>query len=55
MKLAGLEPAGVLCELTLPDGRMAKLLDIMEFSRREGIPVVSVREIIAFRRIKECA
>lgn len=55
MKLAGLEPAGVLCELTLPDGRMAKMPDIEEFSRREGFPVVSVEEIAAYRREGECA
>ena len=55
MRLAGLNPVGVLCELTLPDGSMAKMADIEAFSRREGIPVVSVEEIIAYRAKEESA
>ncbi len=53
MVLAGLSPAGVLCELTMPDGRMAKMADIEAFSRRENIPVVSVEDIVARRRQEE--
>ena len=45
MRLAGLAPAGVLCELTNPDGTMARLPEILEFSRRCGFPVVTVDDI----------
>ena len=33
MKLAGLNPAGVLCEVTLPNGTMARMPDVIEFSK----------------------
>ncbi len=45
MRLAGLAPAGVLCELTNPDGTMARLPEILEFSRQHGFPVVTVDDI----------
>ena len=45
MRLAGLAPAGVLCELTNADGTMARLPEILEFSRRCGFPVVTVDDI----------
>lgn len=49
MKISGLAPCGVLCELTNPDGTMARLPDIRDYGRRYGIPVISVRDIIRFR------
>ena len=45
MRLAGFAPAGVLCELTNPDGTMARLPEILEFSLRCGFPVVTVDDI----------
>ncbi|MCC8165597.1 MAG: 3,4-dihydroxy-2-butanone-4-phosphate synthase [Planctomycetes bacterium] len=55
MRLAGFSPAGVLCELTLPDGRMAKMAEIEAFSQHENIPIVSVADIVAYRQREECA
>jgi 3,4-dihydroxy 2-butanone 4-phosphate synthase len=49
MRLAGLAPAGVLCELTNPDGTMARLPEILEFSRRHDFPVVTVDDIARYR------
>ncbi|MGL4369066.1 MAG: 3,4-dihydroxy-2-butanone-4-phosphate synthase [Spirochaetota bacterium] len=49
MRLAGLSPAGVLCELTNPDGTMAKLSEIILFARRQNITVLSIEDISAFR------
>ncbi|MDR1418639.1 MAG: 3,4-dihydroxy-2-butanone-4-phosphate synthase [Endomicrobium sp.] len=53
MRLAGLPPYGVLCELTNKDGSMAKMPEIMEFSRQHNIPVVSVKDIISYRTQRE--
>lgn len=49
MKIAGLPPHGVLCELTNADGTMARLPQIAEFAEKQGIPVLSVEDIIAYR------
>ncbi|BCS52667.1 3,4-dihydroxy-2-butanone-4-phosphate synthase [Geobacter sp. SVR] len=50
MRLAGLKPYGVLCELTNPDGSMARLPEIMKFARHHGLPVVTVQDLIAYRK-----
>ncbi len=49
MKLAGLEPAGVLCELTNPDGTMARMPEITAFAEKQAMPVLAVADIIAYR------
>nr|WP_320133443.1 3,4-dihydroxy-2-butanone-4-phosphate synthase [uncultured Holophaga sp.] len=53
MRLAGLDPAGVLCEVTNPDGTMARLPEIIAFGEREGYPVLSVADLVAYRRVQE--
>lgn len=53
MRLAGLEPYGVLCELTNPDGSMARMPEIVDFARRHGMPVLTVDDLIAYRRAGE--
>ncbi len=52
MRLAGLEPIGVLCELMDPDGSgaMAKGVKIKRYGEMNGYPVVSVEEIACFLR-----
>lgn len=50
MKLAGLPPYGVLCELTNDDGSMAKLPDILIFSEKNNFPIVSVKDLIIHLR-----
>ncbi len=49
MRLAGLKPCGVLCELTLPDGRMARLPDIVAFAVDHDMGVLSVEDLVAYR------
>lgn len=49
MRLAGLPPAGVLCELTNDDGTMSRLPEIMDFAAREEFTVLSVADIAAYR------
>lgn len=50
MRLAGLAPAGVLCELMNPDGTMARTQRILEFGAQHGFPVVAVDDIVTARR-----
>lgn len=52
MKLAELPPNGVLCELTNPDGSMARLPEIVAFAGKYAFPVVSVKDIVEYRQ--EC-
>ena len=50
MKLAGLPPSGVLCELTEPDGSMSRLPQIAAFAKSHGFPVLAVKDLIEYRR-----
>ena len=54
MKLAGYKSAGVLCELTNSDGTMAKLPEIIHFSREHKIPVVAIDDIALYRKANNC-
>ncbi len=49
-RLAGYAPFGVLCELTNPDGTMARLPQVAAFADRVGYPVVAVADLVAHRR-----
>lgn len=55
MKLAGLPPYAVLCELTNEDGTMARLPEVVAFSRTSGYPVVSIEDIRRYRIEREQA
>jgi 3,4-dihydroxy 2-butanone 4-phosphate synthase len=50
MLLTGLKPCGVLCELTNPDGSMARLPEITAFAQTHHLPVVTVEDLIEYRR-----
>ncbi|MCL1127418.1 3,4-dihydroxy-2-butanone-4-phosphate synthase [Shewanella surugensis] len=52
MQLAGLKPFGVLCEVTNPDGTMARLQDIVRFSQKYNLPVLSIEDIVLYRQLK---
>lgn len=51
-RLAGLKPCGVLCELTNPDGTMAKMPQVIDFGVKNDIPVLTVDDIILYRKEK---
>ena len=51
--LAGLYPAGVICEVMKDDGTMARLPDLNEFRKKHGLKWCSVAELIAYRRKNE--
>jgi len=52
-RLAGLKPAGVICEIMRDDGRMARLPDLLKFAGKHGLKITSVADLIAFRRRRE--
>ncbi len=52
-RLAGLYPAGVICEIMNDDGTMARLKDLVEFSKRHGIKMITVADLIAYRMRNE--
>lgn len=49
MKLSNLEPNAVLCEITNEDGSMAKGEEIINFSKKYSMPIISIKEIIKYR------
>ncbi|KII79382.1 3,4-dihydroxy-2-butanone-4-phosphate synthase [Vibrio renipiscarius] len=49
MKLADLQPAGLLCELTNPDGTMAKTPEIVTFAKTHDMPVLTIEDIVQYR------
>ncbi|NUN07989.1 MAG: bifunctional 3,4-dihydroxy-2-butanone-4-phosphate synthase/GTP cyclohydrolase II [Ignavibacteriaceae bacterium] len=52
-KLAGLKPAGVLCEILKEDGNMARLPDLLEIATRFNLKVLTVQHLIEYRLRKE--
>lgn len=48
--LAGHSPAGVLCELTRPDGSMARLPEIVSFAAEHDMPVLTIEDLVAYRK-----
>ena len=52
-RLAGLEPVGVICEVTNPDGSMARLPALRRFARTHQIRIVTVKDLIAHRMARE--
>ena len=52
-RLAGLYPAGVLCEVLKEDGSMARLPDLVEVAKRHGLKIISIADLIEYRRRRE--
>lgn len=52
-RLAGLEPAGVICEIMNADGTMARVPDLMQFVEKHGLKIVTIKDLIRFRRQTE--
>jgi 3,4-dihydroxy 2-butanone 4-phosphate synthase/GTP cyclohydrolase II len=48
--IAGMYPAGVVCEIMKDDGSMARLPDLEQFAERHGLRILSIAQIIAHRR-----
>jgi 3,4-dihydroxy 2-butanone 4-phosphate synthase len=52
-RLAGFGPAGVLCELTNPDGTMARGAQVRVFAAAHGLPLLSVEDLVIHRSLPE--
>lgn len=52
-RLAGLRAAAVICEIVNPDGRMARLPDLVAFCKQHGLKMCTIEDIIKFRRQRE--
>jgi 3,4-dihydroxy 2-butanone 4-phosphate synthase/GTP cyclohydrolase II len=48
-RLAGLNPAGVICEIMNDDGTMARLPDLIAFAQRHGLQIATIADLIAYR------
>ncbi|YCH30021.1 3,4-dihydroxy-2-butanone-4-phosphate synthase [Erwinia sp. D4-22] len=53
VSLAGFKPAGVLCELTNDDGTMAHAPEAIVFAKQHNMPLVTIEDLIAYRRSHE--
>jgi 3,4-dihydroxy 2-butanone 4-phosphate synthase/GTP cyclohydrolase II len=52
-RLAGLNPAGVVCEVMKEDGTMARVPDLVEYCEQHGIKLITVADLIEYRRRTE--
>jgi 3,4-dihydroxy 2-butanone 4-phosphate synthase/GTP cyclohydrolase II len=52
-RLAGLYPAGVICEIMHEDGTMARLPELMKFARHHKLKLITVKDLIEYRRKTE--
>ncbi|MCK9572871.1 MAG: bifunctional 3,4-dihydroxy-2-butanone-4-phosphate synthase/GTP cyclohydrolase II [Candidatus Omnitrophica bacterium] len=52
-RLSGLYPAGVICEIIKEDGQMARLSDLVEFSKKHNLKICTIASLIEYRRKKE--
>ncbi len=52
-RLAGLYPAGVICEIMNEDGTMSRVPQLTEFAKKFGLKIITVKDLIAYRVTKE--
>jgi len=52
--LSGLDPSGIICDILNEDGAMAKLPELMELARLQNLKLISIEDLIAYRRGSEC-
>lgn len=52
-RLAGFSPAGVICEVMRDDGHMARVPDLMEFVEKHNLKLITIKDLIAYRKRTE--
>ena len=52
-RLAGMYPAGVICEIMHEDGRMARTPELIKFSKKHKLKIITIEDLIAYRRSTE--
>ena len=53
-RLAGLNPAGVICEIMNEDGSMARLAELEKFAEKHGLKMLTIESLIRYRMQREC-
>lgn len=53
MRMSGLRPAGVICEIMNDDGTMARMKDLKVFAKKYNLPIVSIADLVSYRLKKE--
>lgn len=53
VQLAGLYPAGIICEIMNEDGTMARLDDLMTYGEKHGLKMVSIKDLVIYRKRQE--
>jgi 3,4-dihydroxy 2-butanone 4-phosphate synthase/GTP cyclohydrolase II len=53
-RLAGLTPAGVICEIMNDDGTMSRVPQLAKFARKHGLKMVTIKDLIQFRMRNQC-
>lgn len=53
VKLAGLNPVGVLCEILAEDGTMARVPSLMEFAKKHNLKIITIADLIEYRIARE--
>src|SRR5690349_19844735 len=48
-RIAGLEPAGVICEIMNEDGTMARVPELTKFAKKHGLPMITIADLIQYR------
>ncbi len=51
--LSGLRPAGAICEIILPNGEMARLKELIPYAEEHGLKIITIEELIRYRRKNE--
>jgi len=52
-RMAGLQPAGVICEIMNEDGTMARMQDLRKFASEHGLKIISIKDLIEYRMHRE--
>ena len=52
-KLAGLQPAGVICEIMSEDGTMARTPELIKFAKKHNLKIITIADLVEYRRKKE--
>ena len=52
-RMAGRQPAAVICEISNDDGSMQRLPELMAFARQHGLKMITVKDLIAYRMARE--
>lgn len=53
LKIAGLKPVGVICEILKDDGTMARMEDLTAFAKKHSLPLITVHDIVLYRKQHE--